>query len=217
MRMMKLTGAVALLTMAALTACTDETVEINEKNFPDRLFRQFLMEQRYGADGKLTAEELDTIRTMDVSNRSVVALEGIENFRMLEVLDCHKNYLRALDVSHNTELERLVCEDNKIEAIDLRNLTKLRVLGMDNNWLAELDVSRNPELETLSVNNNCLQALDVSRNAKLMHLFCADNRLARLDVSHNPELTYLYCPNNDMSEPDLSENRRLKGVITGFD
>ena len=45
-----------LLMLTATTAWAD--VEINEENFPDENFRNWLISQSYGADGVLTDDEV---------------------------------------------------------------------------------------------------------------------------------------------------------------
>ena len=63
-----------------------ENVMINETNFPDTNFRNWVLSQDYGADGVLTDEELKNITDLDVRRLEIHDLKGIEYFTALEEL-----------------------------------------------------------------------------------------------------------------------------------
>ena len=58
--------------LSAMTAWAD--VEINETNFPDENFRNYLLSQEYGADGKLTDEEIAGVTELYLSSRNIQSL-----------------------------------------------------------------------------------------------------------------------------------------------
>ena len=96
-----------------LTASAD--VEINETNFPDENFREYL--QRYGVNGIITDEEIKGITYIDVGGRSISNLQGIEHFTALTELNCTSNQLTSLDVSGCTALTELECYKNHLKGI----------------------------------------------------------------------------------------------------
>ncbi|MBZ1011967.1 cell wall-binding repeat-containing protein, partial [Clostridioides difficile] len=66
--------------------------------------------------------ELDLHKNPDVSNPNKIDnLDGIENFRNLEKLDCSSNNLESVDLSKNIKLKYLDISGNKILNIDLKN------------------------------------------------------------------------------------------------
>lgn len=95
--------------MMLLPMVASADVEINEENFPDANFRSYLLSQSYGADGKITESEIKNIVNIDVYNKGIISLKGVEFFTALTNLSCYRNQLTALDVSKNTALRTLEC------------------------------------------------------------------------------------------------------------
>ncbi len=149
-------------------------VEIDEINFPNEIFRAYVKENiDLDGNGKLDEEECN-INLLDVGNKEITDLKGIEFFTALTALDCHENQLTSLDVSKNTALKRLECSYNQ---------------------LTSLDVSKNTALTELYCENNQLTSLDVSKNTALTDLYCSNNQLISLDVRNcNP---YIYVVADD--------------------
>ena len=83
-------------------------VEINATNFPDEKFRNWILAQSYGADGILTDAEIAGVTEIDVHNKGISDLTGIEYFTVLKTLKCYVNRLKALNVSKNTALQSLI-------------------------------------------------------------------------------------------------------------
>lgn len=206
-------------------------VVINETNFPDATFREYVKTFDTDNDGSLSQKELDAVTDIDVRDKSIADLKGVEHFTKLESLYCSKNQLIALDVSQNKVLELLWCGDNKLTsldvtknlaltdfycdnnqliALDVSNNTALKALGCYNNQVTALDVSKNTGLMSLGCSNNQLKSLDVSKNTALKSLSCNENRLPALDVSHNTALEWLWCSSNQLTALDVTNNPELK-------
>ena len=195
----------------------DSTIyAINETNFPDEIFRNWLMEQEYGSDCILTAEEIAAVKTISVYNLGIQSLNGIEYFTALERLYCGRNQLTELNLSNNTELWDVSCSYNKLITIDVSKNTALGGLFCDNNKLTTLDVSKNSNLTGLSCDSNQLTTLDVSKNTALTDLGCANNLLTDLDVSNNTNLTNLGCAINQLTVLDVSMNVALTELNCGI-
>ena len=94
-------------------------VAINEANFPDANFRNYLLKQPFGADGVLTSDEIANELYMDVYEKGITNLKGIEHFTALLGIDCSHNQLTSLDVSKNTQLKELYCEGNQIRGVQM--------------------------------------------------------------------------------------------------
>ena len=174
------------------------SVEINETNFPDESFRNYLLSQSYGSDGVLTDEEIQSVKSMSVQWSEINSLQGIEFFTALEWLDCRFNQLTSLDVSKNTALEWLDCSYHQLTSLDVSGCTALDGLDCSSNQLTSLDVSKNTALTGLNCSSNQLTSLDVSKNTALTELWCSYNELTSLDVSKNTALTELRCYRNQI-------------------
>ncbi len=210
----------ALLTLAMVFtflpfsafAATDSygPVYITDANVPDKTFREYLLKQ-FDKDGNgvLTPAERYAVTEIDVENKYISNLSGIEFFPNLKKLNCGHNRLTSLDVSKNTVLQELVCWENQLTSLDVSQNTALQELACFENQLTSLDVSQNPALQKLSCWDNRLTSLDVSKNTELTYLKCSYNRLTELDMSKNTELTYLDCGYNRLTELDVSQNTKL--------
>ena len=109
-------------------------VEINETNFPDENFRNYLLRQDYGEDGKLTEEEIKKIKQLYVSGSEIHSLQGIEYFTALKELRCYYNQLTSLNVSGCTALELLWCGVNKIKEASMDNLINSLPINNTDKW-----------------------------------------------------------------------------------
>ena len=175
-------------------------IAINETNFPDENFRNYLLSQEYGADSLLTDDEISGITELSVSGKNITSLQGIEYFTALTLLSCTHNQLFLLDVSKNTALKSLGCSYNQLISLDVSKNTKLTGLYCGRNQLTSLDVSKNAVLTELYCFNNKLTTLDVSKNTALKSLGCSENQLTSLDVSKNTALSLLACQYNDIHD-----------------
>ena len=203
-------------------------VLIDENNFPDDNFRAYV-EQKMDADknGRLSENEIDNVLIIDVNNREISSLKGIEFFSklkelycnnnsldsldvsqniMLEYLNCACNFLKELDVSQNSSLNYLDCSYMRLQGLDVSQNINLKTLWCESNDLSSLDMSKNKELTNLYCSINQLSNLDVTQNIKLMELRCDNNQLKNLDVSQNTALVTLYCENNELASLDVSQN-----------
>ena len=194
----------AILFSAPLTASAQDVL-INETNFPDENFRNWLLAQDYGADGVLTAEEIGGITALSIYYKGITSLKGIELFTALTRLDCSDNRLTALDVSGCTALTYLDCCNNQLlTTLNVSKNTALTYLSCYGNQLTALDVSNNTALEWLNCILNQLTMLDVSNNTALTELHCDGNQLTTLDVSGCTALTRLDCYGNQLTALDVS-------------
>ena len=191
------------------TNCGEEGIEVNETNFPDKNFRNYILEQEYGNDGLLTPSEISAVTSIDVYNKDISDLKGIEYFTSLTYLKCSSNQLTSLDVSKNTELTDFQCSSNNLTELDVSNNTELTNLDCGSNQLTSLDVSNNTELTKLYCSSNKLTSLDVSKNTALTEFYCGNNNLTELDVSKNTALEELGCSSNKLTKLDVSKNTAL--------
>jgi len=83
-------------------------VYVNEDNFPDASFREWITEHVSGADdGFLNNYELSHVTSADVSYTSILDLSGIQYFTALTSLDCRYDRLSGMDLRANTALTKV--------------------------------------------------------------------------------------------------------------
>ena len=187
-------------------------VGIDEYNFPDEVFREYVEQFDTDNNDALSNEELAVVTEMNVIGKYVADLTGIENFTALKRLEVQNQQLTKLDVSKLTELETLWCDNNQLTSLDLTQNTKLIHLQCTNNQLETLNLAHNTSLTQLGCDNNQLTQLDVANNTALELLSCSYNQLNTLNVAQNTALEDLRCYNNQLTTLDLSTNVNLKYI-----
>lgn len=167
-----------------------EFVEINDTNFPDPVFLQYVKDNIDTADttsgqkdDKLSKAERDAVTKINIDNKNCTDLTGIAYFANLTELDCSDNQLTTLDVSKNAKLRILRCYNNGMEKLNLGDITHLTLLNCDDNNLTELDVSKNPYLEDLECRENKLRRVVIGKKYSLTTLYLRGNQLTSLDLS----------------------------------
>jgi hypothetical protein len=211
---------ILLLLSVALLLKTNTQAQI--VNIPDANFKAALLAHGTtitgsnvstidtNGDGEIQVAEAQSYSgRIDVNNKSIADLTGIEVFTSLTRLHCSLNLLVSFDLSNNTMLQELFCFRNQLTTLDLSNNTGLTYLYCNENQLDTLDMSNNTGLTYLSCDVNQLISLNVSSNLVLEHLSCQTNQLIDLDVFNNTALSYLSCNENQLNSLDLSNNVAL--------
>ena len=174
-------------------------VEINATNFPDKNFRSFVSENYDDGDGVLSENEINSVQSINCSEKSITSLKGIEYFTSLVILFCADNQLNSLDVSNCMSLQMLACTNNQLTSLNISDCTSLIMLYCDNNQLTSLNVSDCTSLHWMFCNNNQLTNLDVSGHRALWYLDCENNQLKSLNVSGCTALSNLKCYHNQFN------------------
>ena len=160
-------------------------------------------------DGQVVTPNIDTVTILEINQKGISDLTGIESFSSLTTLKCSQNNLTSLDISQNINLVTLYCGSNQLTSLDVTQNTALTWLSCGSNQLTSLDISQNINLVTLYCGSNQLTSLDVSQNINLRALVCPSNQLTSLDISQNILLDYFLCINTLITSLDLSNNSVL--------
>ena len=197
-----------------------EFVEINDTNFPDPVFQQYVKDNIDTADttsgqkdGRLSKAERDAVTTISIDNQNCTDLTGIAYFANLTTLSCKQNRLKELNLEYNKNLTDLNCSYNQLTTLDVSKNAKLRILECYNNGIEELNLGDITNLYWLLCDTNNLTELDVSKNRYLEQLHCRHNNLKRLVIGNNYSLRTLYLEGNHLTSLDLYH----KAKIDNFD
>lgn len=196
-----------------ISANAADSVTINETNFEDPVFREYVKEFDENHNGKLENSELANVYEIFVENMNISSLKGIENFYNLNRLFCSNNNIKSLDVSSFDVLQVLDCYNNALTSLDVTNNKYLKELVCADNNIQTLDVTMNYNLEELYCGNCGLTTIDVLSNKKLVTLSCMENSLTSLDLTYNSELINLYCDHCPITSLDLSSVSKLSALI----
>ena len=150
---------------------------------PDTYFEQALIGLGYDSgaiDHYVLTSAISGVTDLDVSNKSITDLTGIQGF---------------------SSLYGLICEDNLLTSLDVSALPNLRNLSMLGNQLVNAsDLKAHPNLTYLDCDDNLFTSINVSALTNLTDLYCSGNKLTNLDVRGLANLQYFECTNN----PSLS-------------
>ena len=195
-----------------------ESVEINETNFPDPIFNQYVRSAHdTDKDGVLSPQEIAGVTSINMNYyedssdsddkfKELKSVKGIEFFTNLQNLYCGGTQISELDVSNNPNLTSLVFAETLVSKLNVSKNVNLQTLNCSNTQISELDLSNNIALEYLYCSNTQISELDLSNNPNLRSLECSNTQISKLDLSNNPSLTILDCQNTQISELDSIKN-----------
>ena len=72
-------------------------------------------------DDSVFTSAIDTVEILDVSNKGITSLIGIEDFTQLRELFCYDNQIVDLDLRYNINLFEFNCRNNILTSLDIRN------------------------------------------------------------------------------------------------
>ena len=182
---------------------------------PDPNFEQALISLGYDSglqDGVVLTSNINTVTSLEVNNKNISDLTGIEDFTSLDSLSCTYNQLTSLDLSQNTYLSYLNCYNNQLTNLDVIQNASLTHLKCGLNQLSSLNISQNTALTSLACLNNQLTNLDVTQNIDMKTLGCGWNLLQNIDISQNTQLENFSCENNLINSLDVSSNLNLESI-----
>ena len=192
-------------------AVPEEYIAINEKNFPDKNFRDYVAGKwDENHDNRFSPSEIANAKWISCDNKEISNLKGIEFFTNIWLLECYYNNLTTIDLSHNKNLSYINCHHNQLNELDVSGLPLLETFYCGQNKLQSIDVSKNKQLKDFSCTENPLNTLDVSQNTELEKLACVGNNLTELDVSKNKNLKILWCYQNKLSSLNLENQTELE-------
>jgi len=185
---------------------------------PDDNFEQALIDLGYDdlLDDYVLTNKINTIITLEINDRGISDLTGIEDFTSLRNLWCTNNLLTGVNLSNSSNLEVLAIRYNQLTSLNLLNNLNLVTLVANNNQLTSLDISKNSMLDYLNIEANQLTSLNVFNNPVLTYINIINNRFTSLDVSKNSKLTILRIDLNQISSIDVSNNLELGVLHAGY-
>ena len=130
-------------------------IPINSTKFPDENLRNYIVE-RYDLnnDSRLDFFEMSEGIVIDISDKNIASVQGLEHFRFMESLVCSNNNLTKLNLSQFTELQHLDCWKNQITRIDIPNDSKLVSLDCSSNQITFLNFSNCPSIREINISRN---------------------------------------------------------------
>ena len=172
----------------SIKAFTTDGIAINEKNFPDVAFRNYIQKKADKNNNySLDSDELEKLQEIYLSNgdnvKDCTGIEYLINLKSITIKDC--SLTTPLDLTYNTEVVYLNVENCALESL-IVNSDSMTYLDCQNNNLDELDLTNVSNLTYLNVSNNNISYIDVSNCTDLNKIVVEYNPLVCLDLSNNP-------------------------------
>ena len=178
-------------------------VVINAKRFPDANLFSHL---RYlEPQGWLTTSAMNAYTYMNISDKNISNLKGLDQYENLKDLKCYNNNLTSLTWVPSS-LQTLDCYNNKITSFDyLQYCTSLKYLNCSNNQISSLN-NLPTNIESLYCSNNkfTILSFDNSTGSNLDHSYTKYPKLKTLNCSNNTQLTELWNNENYGGEVSLT-------------
>ncbi|MBK8442582.1 MAG: hypothetical protein IPL35_03820 [Sphingobacteriales bacterium] len=210
-------GKGGLLLGAVLLGTFFATAQI--VNIPDPNFKYALLSHNPAIDtnndDEIQVAEAEAVGTLDLNNKSISDLTGIEVFVNLEFFRCSQNNISVLDVSNLIHLKNLYCNQNSLAKLNVQNLKDLSMLDYSNNFIDSLDVHELKNLYGVVCFNNQLTYLNVSGSTKIAGLDSYQNLLTSLNVDDLISLKYFDCNGNKLTYLDVSKCKALYSFACG--
>lgn len=179
-------------------------VSVDAAHFPDKAFRSATASYDKNSDGKLSKNEADSVKEMNVTYKGIKSLQGIEYFSQLQILDCSGNPFTSLNVSQNKKLQKLTFNGSGVKTVSIDGLKELKGIYFIEGEVSKVNLTNLPNLEVLTCARNKISSLNLKNLPKLNHLSCADNKLTSLNLSPFKNLKYVWCYNNEITEMDVT-------------
>ena len=186
--------------LIAFTSFCNAQISIPDINFKNALINSLCIDADLNGtyesdadlnnDGQIQSSEASTVKRLNVSNKNISNLSGLQSFINLRVLLCNNNQITSLSLSTSfggalTYLENLDCSNNSLTSLNLypssNSLNNLTTINCSFNQITTLTIS-NTSLINLNISNNNLSSIIQSS--------INYNNLTNLNISNNQFTTY---------------------------
>ncbi|MFA7687195.1 MAG: T9SS type A sorting domain-containing protein [Moheibacter sp.] len=170
---------------------------------PDDALEQALIDLGYDnfVDDYVFTENINQLSSLDVSNKTISDLTGMEDFISLEQLNCSENNLTEFNFSNNSQLISLRINNNEITNLDISNNPLIAILYCSNNELTSLNLKNRQDLSSFyfeAKNNPDLNCIEVD------DLDFAYNNWNNSEMIDDGVIFSLDCENLSISEENSS-------------
>lgn len=106
----------SIVTVFTFTQLHSQTVNIPDKNFEKALISLGIDSDKT-VNGKVLRSDVLYVKHLDLYNKKIRNLKGIEAFTSLTYLDCRRNYLSRVNLTYNIALNALYTDLNDISEL----------------------------------------------------------------------------------------------------
>ncbi|WP_434296575.1 leucine-rich repeat domain-containing protein [Clostridium sporogenes] len=186
----------------------DGYIEFEDKNLEEEVRKAANPKDR--PKGPLTYMDVSGIKELNVHNKNIKSLKGIEYLKNITKLDISDNnikdisYLKGLD-----SLELLNLYNNSIEDISpINNMEKLKDINLSKNKVKDISYLKDLNLHHLDLRDNKIENIEALKNkTSLQHLYLSNNSIMDFSpISNLKNLQILYLSHNYSSNYDYAKD-----------
>ncbi|MCV6631153.1 MAG: T9SS type A sorting domain-containing protein [Flavobacteriaceae bacterium] len=200
-----------LILLICVSATNAQEVTVKDPNFEQALIDLHMDSGQI--DGKIDATKVLYVRNLNISNKNIADLTGIEAFANLENLNASGNLLEKANLTGNLFLKKVVLYGNKLQTVDVSSNVWLERLNVYQNEITQIDLKNNRNLSYLAIANNELTNLHLVSNRKLETVYCQNNKISSLDLTEMQALKTLNCENNNLTNLILTNAKNLDRLV----
>ncbi len=147
---------ITLLILFAFFSFTNHSIA-QTTAIPDANFEQALIDLGLDSDGTVNGQvltaDINTVTSLDVSNRNIVDMGGLEGFSALQILNCSNNDIFFIDAELNPQLRVFNAANNDINGIALDFNSFLEDVDLSGNGITFLNFTSLANISTITLNN----------------------------------------------------------------
>ena len=179
--------------------------------FKDDIFRKAVLTAIYGVDKvnknfellslyDIEKDLLNKIEVMDLSNKDIKELNGVEYLSNLKELNLENNQIKKVNLRYNEELTNLNISNNNLERINLNFNKKLEYLNLSKNNLSKFDTLPISKIKKLDLSNNNISDIKLTNIKEIISLRIKNNKLKEVNLKNNLKLEELDISFNKIKE-----------------
>ncbi len=178
---------------------------VNDANFEQKLVN---LGHDDVVDGKIWAQHIYDVETLDLSNENITDLTGIEGFRVLKTLNVSNNSLSDLNLSKNLELKHLNLSHNNLTNLDLSEHVSLEKVIVNNNDLNSFSIENGNNSNLIANSSDPNEIIFDARNNNLncIEVSDANHMITHFDSFIDNQTTFseVPCETLNVSEQEFS-------------
>ncbi len=155
-------------------------------------------------DGEIQYSEAANISLLNIAQRGIADLTGLEAFPNLIWLNVGYNPLTSIPTTALPLLTDLTATHCNLNTLDLSNNPALWMISLEFNNLTSLDFSSNPLLTFIHCQNNQLTNLNLTGLTLLNNLWASDNYITSVNTADLESIIYFNVAGNAITALDLT-------------
>lgn len=165
-------------------------------------------------DGEIQYSEAANISLLNVSQRDIADLTGLEAFINVQYLNVGYNApLTSIPTTALPLLSDLTASHCNLTTLDLSNNHELTYLTCEYNNLTSLDFSQSSLMTFIHCQNNHLTTLNLTGLTLLNNLWASENNLTSLNTSDLDSIIYFNVGLNSLTSLDLTGMTTVQELI----